>query len=135
MGSPADDLLTQVKSTVEKKVGGKAVVGGKKKGGIACFALVDQMLRSLGAKTAADFDDVTPTSDYIWGEPVELKSVKPGHILQFRNHTIEVRTETLGKLKWEVRSETSYKRPHHTAVVVEVQEDGQRRRGRAERKA
>lgn len=125
MGSPAEDLASQVKSSVEKKVGQKAVDGGKAKGGIDCFALVDQVLKSVGAKTAADFGDVTPTSDYVWGEAVKLESVQFGYVLQFRDHTIKTRTETLGEFKWEVTSEEGpHKRPHHTAVVVEVRKDG-----------
>jgi len=43
MASPAEDLADSVKSSAEKKVGGKAVDGGKDKGGIDCFALVDEL--------------------------------------------------------------------------------------------
>ena len=44
MASPAEDLADSIKSSAEKKVGGKAVGGGKDKGGIDCFALVDELL-------------------------------------------------------------------------------------------
>jgi hypothetical protein len=50
MASPAEDLADSVKSSAEKKVRGKAVDGGKDKGGIDCFALVDELLGSTGGK-------------------------------------------------------------------------------------
>jgi hypothetical protein len=125
MGSPAEDLADRVKSSAEKKVGGKAVDGGKDKGGIDCFALVDELLKSAGGKRPKDFGDVTPTSDYVWGDPVELDNLKPGDILQLRDHFVTIRTLKLGEVKWEEASiEGPARRPHHTAVVVEVQKDG-----------
>jgi hypothetical protein len=125
MGSPAVDLAARIKASVEKKVGGKAVVGGKDKGGIDCFALVDQVLKEADAKTAADFGNVRPDGDYVWGEPVDLDAVQPGYILQFRDHTVTIRTETLGKFQWEETSvDGPARRPHHTAIVVEVRRDG-----------
>jgi len=125
MASPAEDLADRVKSSAEKKVGGKAVDGGKDKGGIDCFALVDELLKSTDAKRPKDFGDVTPNSDYVWGDPVELDNLKPGDILQFRDHFVTIRTQKLGDVKWEDTSiEGPARRPHHTAVVVEVQKDG-----------
>jgi hypothetical protein len=125
MASPAEDLAARVKSSAEKKVGGKAVDGGKDKGGIDCFALVDELLKSADAKRPKDFGDVTPNSDYVWGDPVELDNLKPGDILQFRDHFVTIRTLKLGEVKWEEASiEGPARRPHHTAVVVEVQKDG-----------
>ena len=125
MASPAEKLAGSIKTSAEKKVGGKAVDGGKDKGGIDCFALVDELLKSTGGKRPKDFGDVTPTSDYVWGDPVELDKIKPGDILQFRDHFVTIRTLKLGEVKWEEASiEGPAKRPHHTAVVVEVQKDG-----------
>jgi len=125
MGSPAEDLAARVKSAAEKRVGGKAVAGGKDKGGIDCFALIDQVLKAEGGKTAADFGPVSPNADYVWGEAVELDAVKPGDILQFRDHAVTTRTQTLGEIKWEETSvEGPARRPHHSAVVVEVRGDG-----------
>ena len=125
MASAAENLANSIKSSAEKKVGGKAVDGGKDKGGIDCFALVDELLKSAGAKRPKDFGDVTPSADYVWGDPVELDKIKPGDILQFRNHFVKIRTQKLGEFKWEDTSiEGPAKRPHHTAVVVDVQEDG-----------
>jgi hypothetical protein len=125
MGSPGEEnVAVRVKTAAEKTVGQKAVAGSKAKGGIACFALVDHLLKSVGAKSAADFGEVTSNADYVWGEEVELNAVQPGDILQFRDHVINITTLKLGELKWEVKSEETLRRPHHTAVVVAVQKDG-----------
>jgi cell wall-associated NlpC family hydrolase len=122
MGLPEEDLADRIKSSAQRKVGGPAGVGGKSKGAIECAALINEVLKSAGAKTLADFDTVS--DDYVWGEPVDLNDVKPGDILQFRNHEITVEKQTLGKYKWETTStEGPARRPHHTAVVVEVLKD------------
>lgn len=125
MASPAENLADSIKTAAESKVGGKAVDGGKDKGGIDCFALVDELLKSAGGKRPKDFGEVTPTGDYVWGDPVELDKIKPGDILQFRDHFVTIRTQKLGETNWKDTSiEGPAKRPHHTAVVVDVQEDG-----------
>jgi hypothetical protein len=129
MGSPAEELAVRVKSAVERKVGHAAVLGGKHKGGVGCFALVNEVLKSAGARTAADFGTITPDADYVWGEAVpDVKDVKPGDILQFEDHVITIRTDTVsgptpGKVKRVITTQTAT-RPHHTAVVVEVLKDG-----------
>jgi hypothetical protein len=120
MASPADGLPAQLKTKAENKVGDPAVDGGKQKGGVDCFALVDQLLKSLSAKTAADFGEVTVDADYVWGTAVALDSVQPGDILQFRDHTVVTRTEALGPTRWAMTEEQTQHRPHHTAVVIEV---------------
>lgn len=125
MGTSDDGLSQKISNAAKAKVGSKAVDGGKEKGGIDCFALVDEVLKSHGAKSAADFGTVTPTADYVWGVEVKLKDIQPGDILQFRDHSVTVRTQTLGEFKWETTSEQGpSKRPHHTAIVVEVRNDG-----------
>ncbi len=120
MGTPAENLSTRVKNTLEHMVGQRAVRGSRRSGGFGCFALVNKVLKSVSAKTAADFGRITPNGDYVWGTPVNLGSVKPGDVLQFSNHVILVRTDYAdGSME-----ERSYSRGHHSAVVVEVQKDG-----------
>jgi hypothetical protein len=61
-----EDLGAKLKAAAEKMVGGKALTS---KYGLDCFALVDKLLRTLGAATAADGDvPVTATADYDWGD-------------------------------------------------------------------
>ena len=85
MGEGVADVL---KAIVEDKVGKQAVGDGE------CFALVDMALKSAGAKSAEDFGKVTRHSDYVWGHAVDLDRIRPGDVLQFRNHVVKVRTDT-----------------------------------------
>jgi len=90
-----------------------------------CFDLADQALRSAGARSAADYGQVTADADYRWGTAVQLADVQPGDVLQFRNYqvTVEVvvqRTKTFQDGSVEESEETrteTYSRPHHTAIV------------------
>jgi len=117
-----DDLNGQLKTAAEKLVGKNAVTS---KFGLDCFALVDKLLRGLGAQTAADGDvAITATADYDWGDGILLTSLKPGDILQFKNHTVDVSTMKFANGKWYESSGVNYTRPHHTAIVIEVHADG-----------
>jgi hypothetical protein len=125
MGAPGEDLADRVKRAVDRKVNGHAVPGGRDKRGIECFALVNWALGEAGAKTAADFGENTPNADYVWGEAVDLDAVKPGYILQFRDHVLRVQTYTLGEFKWQPMPDEKPKvRPHHAAVIWEVLKEG-----------
>ena len=89
----ADDLNTKLLAAAKERVGKKALM--KTGYGYDCFVLVDQLLRDLGAATAADGDvKVTPTADYDWGDGIMLDSIQPGDILQFRKHFIKIVTVT-----------------------------------------
>jgi hypothetical protein len=125
MASPTEDLAARVKTSADFKVGRKAVKGSKAKGGIDCFALIDEVLRSADAKSASDFGSVTPDADYVWGDAVALDALRPGDVLQFRNHTLRSVTQTLGDRGWQVTSEEGPAvRPHHSAIVLEILADG-----------
>lgn len=117
-----DDLNAKLVAAAQKRVGKKALM--KTHYGTDCFVLVDQLLRDLGAATAADGDvKVTPTADYDWGDGILLDSIKPGDILQFRKHFIKIVTVTKNP-KGTFTDTRTLNRPHHTAVVVEVHKDG-----------
>jgi hypothetical protein len=117
-----EDLSAKLKAAAEKKVGGKALTS---KFGLDCFALVDKLLRSLGAETAADGDvPVTATADYDWGDGILLDSIQPGDILQFRKHVVHSETWTFANNKWYETETRTLTRPHHTAIVVDVGKDG-----------
>ena len=117
-----EDLSAKLKAAAEKMVGGKALTS---KYGLDCFALVDKLLRTLGAATAADGDvKVTATADYDWGDGIMLDSIQPGDILQFRKHVVDIATWKKANGKWYEASGRTLKRPHHTAIVMEVRKDG-----------
>lgn len=118
----SDDLNAKLKAAAEKMVGGKALIS---KYGLDCFALVDKLLRNLGAQTAADGDvPVTATADYDWGDGILLDSIQPGDILQFRKHVVHTQTFTFANGKWHETETRTLTRPHHTAIVMEVHKDG-----------
>jgi cell wall-associated NlpC family hydrolase len=117
-----EDLGAKLKAAAEKMVGGKALTS---KYGLDCFALVDKLLRTLGAATAADGDvPVTATADYDWGDGILLDSIQPGDILQFRKHVVDIATWKYANGKWYEASGRTLTRPHHTAIVMEVRKDG-----------
>ena len=90
-----------------------------------CFDLADQALRSAGAKSAADYGEIIADADYQWGSSVQLVSVVPGDILQFRDFEVtrDVTVTTRKTLRDGSTDETTqtsttvYGRPHHTAIV------------------
>jgi hypothetical protein len=108
-----DDVSVPVTIHLLLKVGQEAVGNGE------CFTLVDEALKAVGCKSAEDFGTVTEDADYVWGNRVALSQVRPGDVLQFRNHDVTVKRVT--KTGW---NEQSYHRDHHTAVVVAVNADG-----------
>lgn len=117
-----EDLGAKLKAAAEKLVGGKALTS---KYGLDCFALVDKLLRSLGAATAADGDvAVTPSADYDWGDGILLDSIQPGDILQFHKHLVNIATWKNANGKWYEAASYTLTRPHHTAIVMEVRNDG-----------
>ena len=116
------DLNTRLKASAAKMVGRKALTS---KFGLDCFALVDRLLRKLGAQTAADGDvRVTATADYDWGDGILLDSIKPGDIIQFRKHVVDISTWKYANGKWYEASGRTLSRQHHTAIVMKVRKDG-----------
>jgi hypothetical protein len=97
---------------------------GTRHGDGECFTLADDALKKAGAKSAADFGKVTEDADYIWGTAVKLSDVKPGDLIQFRNYQYErtVRTENPDG-SWSEK-DNKKGRPHHTAIVEQVNGDG-----------
>ena len=94
---------------------------GRRVGDGECFALADQALRGAGAKSAADFGSVSAEADYVWGTAVSLTNVQPGDIVQFRDYQY-TRREDDDDGAWRENSES---RPHHTAIVVSNDGNGQ----------
>lgn len=107
-----------------------------------CFDLGDEIYQEIDAQHP---EELTPSGskphenqdgDYVWGETVPLGDVKPGDVLQFRNHTI---TTTIDVSTLETYPDgtkiddddpaagitsDSASRGHHTAIVMEVKGNG-----------
>jgi hypothetical protein len=99
-----------------------------------CVDLVVQALLEAGAKTNRDFGSTADDVDYVWGAPVNPIAVEPGHILQFRNHTVRIKTVIKRSRRYtDGRKETSpeieedetiIQRPHHSAIVMSKKGNG-----------
>jgi hypothetical protein len=96
---------------------------GDRVGDGECFARADRALRAAGGRSAADYGEITPDGDYVWGSDVSLAGLRPGDIIQFRDYRYErtVVTEDSRGTTEETRTE---ERPHHTAIVERVEGDG-----------
>jgi len=93
---------------------------GERVGDGQCFALADRALRSAGARSAADFGQITGDADYVWGTSVALANVHPGDIVQLRDYQYSWRIDrTDGSFQEEAGG-----RPHHTVVVERVEANG-----------
>jgi len=125
MADPLDILLQAqpgamtTNQTVVVWVRGKT--GQKVKTG-ECWDLAEEALKHAKAYTSRDLGPVKANSDYIWGTKVtDVKDVIPGDILQFRNYTITITTETDVTFKdgsgWTQSNTETETRAHHTAVV------------------
>jgi hypothetical protein len=120
-----NNLNDAVRMAAEDQVGQPVVGDGE------CFALADKIMRKALAKTAKDFGTVVPNADYKWGtEVTPLSTLKPGDVLQFRNHVIEETITITVTKKYDdanVKTEPSvdkktkkHNRGHHTSIVVGV---------------
>ncbi|MCA9193362.1 MAG: hypothetical protein KDB03_16435 [Planctomycetales bacterium] len=102
---------------------------GQRVGDGQCFALVDQALRSIGARSASDFGDITPTANYVWGREVTIDLVQAGDAIQFQNYsfqeTITTRVTNPDGSSSEETETRSESRPHHSALVSSVGSHGE----------
>ena len=90
-----------------------------------CWTLADRALGQAGASSSTTTGE---DDDYVWGDPVALKDVQAGDILQFRDFTVTTRTDVdvtfadgSGSETWKERRA---RRGHHTAIVDAVRGAG-----------
>jgi hypothetical protein len=93
----------------------------KRSGDGECATLADNALRKAGARSVADYTTgpLVPDGDYVWGTPVSLSRVQPGDVIQFRDYRYDRVILTADRLEKDGQS-----RPHHTAIVESVGNDG-----------
>ena len=98
---------------------------GQRVGDGECFTLTDRALRVAGARSAADYGPVAPDVDYIWGTSIQLGTLQPGDVIQFRNYRYDREVETRNS-DGSVTTENDFEeRPHHTAIVEHVGAGGE----------
>jgi len=97
---------------------------GQKVGAGECWDLGEAALKQAGAQTSTDLSStgaVGPDDDYTWGDPIDIKDVQSGDIIQFRDYIITTETVTRvdfpnGDFTSTTETKTA-KRPHHTAIA------------------
>jgi len=86
-----------------------------------CWDLANRALLKAHAKSSNDLGPSGKDANYVWGEPVAVKDVEAGDILQMRDFDVKVTTKTTTTFSdgtvmtgggW-----TREERPHHTAIV------------------
>jgi hypothetical protein len=96
---------------------------GSRVGRGECFDLADQALRGAKAKSASDYGKISRNADYTWGTSVTLSDLQPGDVIQFRNY-VYVSTVVTKTDKETTTDEVDVDRPHHTAIVESVGDNG-----------
>jgi hypothetical protein len=94
---------------------------GLRSGDGVCATLVDRALRTAEAKSVADYTTGTllPDGDYVWGTLITRSELQPGDVVQFRKYRYERVVVTADRIERHAEE-----RPHHTAIVDHVGEDG-----------
>jgi hypothetical protein len=91
---------------------------GKQIGDGECWTMADRALRQAGARSSSTQGK---NDDYEWGDPISLKDIQPGDILQFRDYVVVTTTETEASAPdgWGGAGEDHDRRVrgHHTAIV------------------
>jgi hypothetical protein len=97
---------------------------GAKVGNGECFTFADAALSTAGAKSASDYDTVTPDADYVWGSSVSLTNLQPGDVIQMRDYRFD-REVDVNNPDGSGTTDTDFEeRPHHTAIVESVDGNG-----------
>ncbi len=102
---------------------------GRKEGDGECWTLAENAVVSSGGQSSrGQTPNFGRSSNYVWGNVVQINALSGGNILQFRNYTwtrtIKVRV-TFADGGWTESTNTSSQtRPHHTAIVSVVGSSG-----------
>lgn len=97
---------------------------GERVGNGQCFALADQALRNAGAKGAAEYGEITPDADYVWGNAVSASDLRPGDVIQLRDYRYDRTVSTENPDGSGSATDDFKEHDHHTAVVERVDGNG-----------
>jgi hypothetical protein len=98
---------------------GSASINGRD--GYECTSLVEAGLKAAHANSFGDYSQ-PDSEDYIWGRPItDLNDLQPGDILQFRDYTSTIRTDS-DDGGWNTND---LGRDHHSAIVTKIIQKGQ----------
>jgi hypothetical protein len=97
---------------------------GSRVGNGECFTFADRALSTSGARSAGDYGDVTPNTDYVWGSSVSLTNLQPGDVIQMRDYRFD-REVSVNNPDGSGSTDTDFQeRPHHTVIVESVEGNG-----------
>src|SRR5262245_8213328 len=121
MGSPPKQAPLTINQKITTFAQGKL---GQQVGAGECWDLAEEALKQSGAQTSTDLSSsgsVGPDDDYVWGDSIDMKDIKPGDVIQFRDYIVTTETKTEvefpdGTYRWNTESRQA-KRPHHTAIA------------------
>jgi hypothetical protein len=92
--------------------------------GVSEVVVAEAALKHAGAQSSVELGPVEADTDYVWGDPVALKDVIAGDILQFRDFVVVTRTvaeTTFRDGSGDTETvELAVERRHHTAIVGAV---------------
>lgn len=97
---------------------------GQVHGNGECFTLADDALKAAGARSAADFGQVAPDVDYVWGTPVNRVDLRAGDVIQLRDYRVDIEMTAPQPDGSTEIVDAFEERPHHTALVESVGTDG-----------
>ena len=97
---------------------------GSRVGNGECFTLADRALSTAGARSASDYGEVTPNTDYVWGTVVSLSDLQPGDVIQMRDYRYDREVVVDNPDGSGSNNEDFQERPHHTVIVESVQGNG-----------
>ncbi|MEO8032645.1 MAG: hypothetical protein ABJC74_15770 [Gemmatimonadota bacterium] len=131
---PSLDMRAEMLRVSKAAVGQPVISNPANQGRIECYDMVEKLLTDIGAKSAPAFTKsgtVGKNDDYVWGDKISLKDVKPGDILQIRDSEVHriVKTEYKALQPGTAARQgetvtTKMFRGHHTAVVIAINPDG-----------
>ena len=97
---------------------------GNRVGDGECFSFADRALSTAGARSAGDYGDVTPNTDYVWGSTVSLSGLQPGDVIQMRDYRFD-REVSVNNPDGSGSTDSDFQeRPHHTVIVESVDGNG-----------
>jgi hypothetical protein len=97
---------------------------GSRVGNGECFTLADRALSTAGARSASDYGEVTPNTDYVWGTVVSLSDLQPGDVVQMRDYRYDREVVVDNPDGSGSNNEDFQERPHHTVIVESVEGNG-----------
>ncbi len=119
MATLAQKVVQYARSKIGKRVYFRPKAHGE------CWDLAEKALEKSGAQTSTKImGSIAANANYEWGTKVGLNQIKPGYIVQFRNHrNVIVIRKNFRNGEWK-ENKSTVTRAHHTAIVDKILPQG-----------